>query len=244
MARPRPHLEHAPIVEALIDFKVVRTSKLSLEVFSSAQAAIGSRYVEASPIESIEARFGVNEGRVDSSSVRARTGTAFKTKDAVAQFRVDGFTFNKLEPYTTWEDVFGEAIRLWRIYAGISRPSELSRLAVRYINRLKVPAPAELREYLEAPPMLPPPIPQRVREYLSRIVVEDVQRSASAVIVQALEAAFDPAVASLLIDIDAFRQVVLAVDDPGINGIFQTLRELKNEIFFATITEHTAEIYS
>ena len=122
--------------------------------------------------------------------IQEAVGWVYRADAAVAQFRVDGFTFNKLEPYTTWENVFGEAARLWQIYAQTAQPLEIARLAVRYINRLRLPGPAELGQYLEAPPVLPPPIPQAVREFLTRIIVED-GNGASAILIQALEASLD-----------------------------------------------------
>ncbi len=41
-----------------------------------------------------------------------------KTPDRlnVAQFRRDGFTFNRLRPYTKWEEIRPEALRLWQLY--------------------------------------------------------------------------------------------------------------------------------
>jgi uncharacterized protein (TIGR04255 family) len=196
-------------------------------------------------MQSIEARFGINAGQVlEPKQVQMAIGWVYTGDAAIAQFRVDGFTFSKLEPYTTWEEVFGEAGRLWEIYVQTARPVEISRVAVRYINRLRLPGPAELRDYLEAPPVLPPPIPQTVREFLTRVVVEDTQHASSAIVIQALEASFDPAIVPLLLDTDAFRDVSLPPNDPSVPAIFEALRRLKNDIFFATITERTVEMYA
>jgi len=171
-------------------------------------------------------------------------GWLYKTDHDIAQLRMDGFTFNRLEPYTTWEEVFGEALRIWAIYARALEPRQVLRIAVRYINRMRVPGPAELAEYLSAPPNLPQPIPQRVREFLCRTHVDDTNRNASAVIIQALEPRVDPSQISLLLDIDAFRDgLALAPDDPTIPERFEQLRQLKNEIFFASVTDRTVEMY-
>jgi uncharacterized protein (TIGR04255 family) len=157
---------------------------------------------------------------------------------------VDGFTFSKIEPYTTWEEVSLEAFRLWKVYVEAAKPKGISRVAVRYINRMRLPAVKDLGEYLEAPPQLPSPIPQSVREFLTRVYVRDDKRNTSAVIVQALEPRIDPNALSLLLDIDAFREVSEAPDDPGLPSVFQELRELKNDIFYASITEKIVEKYA
>jgi uncharacterized protein (TIGR04255 family) len=166
----------------------------------------------------------------------------YQAKAAIAQFRVDGFTFSKLEPYTTWEEVFGEALRLWNIYVHIAQPLETWRVAVRYINRLRFPAPAELGQYLEAPPVLPAPIPQRIREFLIRAVVDDPERNLSAIVIEASES-LDPNMVQVLLDIDAFREAAIAPNDPSLIETFEQLRTLKNQIFFASITERTVEMY-
>jgi uncharacterized protein (TIGR04255 family) len=227
----------------VLDLRVLRREGIDADQFSGLAATLGPEYGKSTPMHSIEARFGIVKGRpVGPTHVQAALGWVFQAEGAIVQFKVDGFTFNKLEPYTTWEEVFGEADRLWRIYVQIARPLEISRVAVRYINRLRLPGPAELSQYLEAPPVLPPPIPQAVREFLTRVVVDD-GNDASAILIQALEASLDPSTVPLLLDIDAFREVSLPPDDPSVAGIFEQLRRLKNDIFFASVTERTVEMY-
>lgn len=245
MARPREHLEHAPIAEAVIDFRVLRRDDITVREFAHLKRRIGAQYDEGALMHSIQARFGIDQGKpISPTQVQSAVGWIYKTAGTVAQFRIDGFTFSKLEPYTTWEEVFGEAKRLWNIYLQVARPLEAKRLAVRYINRLRVPGPADLREYLEAPPVLPPPIPQAIREFLTRVVVVDSVRNASAILIQAIEPSLDPATIQILLDIDAFRDASLPSEDPSLPEIFEQLRALKNEIFFASLTEKTVEMYA
>lgn len=245
MARAREHLKNAPIVEAVIDFRVLRQEQVSAETFAGIGSSIGEHYTKTGSIQSIEARFGVVHGKpLGPSQLQTDLGFRYQTATEIAQFRVDGFTFSKITPYTTWEEVSREAFRLWKVYTDVARPRQLSRVAVRYINRMRLPDVQDLGEYLEEPPKLPVPIPQMVREFLTRVYVRDDKRNASAVIVQALEPRIDTNAISLLLDIDAFREVSEAPDDPSLPSVFEQLRELKNLIFFASITEKTVEIYA
>jgi uncharacterized protein (TIGR04255 family) len=245
MARPRAHLARAPIAEAVIDFRVLRREGTVADQFISLTSRIGQQYSRASQMQSVQAQFGIASGTpVGPTQVHSGAiGWLYQAPGAIAQFRVDGFTFNKLEPYTTWEEVFGEARRLWSIYVQVARPLETSRVAVRYINRLRLPVPVDLGQYLEAPPVLPPPIPQTIREFLTRVVVNSRERNLSAILIQALEAQLDPAMIQLLLDIDAFRELAVPPEDPSLTEIFEQLRALKNEIFFASVTERTVEMY-
>jgi uncharacterized protein (TIGR04255 family) len=245
MARPRTHLERAPIAEAIIDFRVLQLDNVTAATFAALKPLIGAKYAQESPMTSIQARFGVVAGKLlDPSQLQTNIGYRYQSETEIAQFRLNGFTFSKIAPYTTWEEVFAEAFRLWSVYTGLSEPREVSRIAVRYINRMQVAPATDLRRYLEAPPSPPSPIPQAVREFLTRIVVDDEKRNASAVIVQALEPRLDQNAMSLLLDIDAFRAHSVTPNDPGLPAAFEQLRELKNEIFFASITETTAEMYA
>jgi uncharacterized protein (TIGR04255 family) len=247
MARPRPHLARAPIVEAVIDFRVLSREGIVADQFADLLPRIGQEYEPPTMMHRLEARFGIERGEgVAPTQVDVPLGWLYQCRRqaTVAQFRVDGFTFSKLEPYTTWEEVFGEARRLWGIYVDVAQPLQVSRLAVRYINRLRLPAPAELSEYLSAPPLLPEPIPQTIREFLTRVVVDASERSISAILIQALERPLDPSTVQVLLDIDAFRESVFPAEEPSLLQVFEQLRRLKNEIFFASLTEQTVEIYA
>ena len=245
MARPREHLENAPIVEAVIDFRVIPQEQVSAEKFADLGLFVGEQYTKKGSIQSIEAMFGMVHGKpLGTSQTQMDLGFRYQTESEIAQFRMDGFTFNKIAPYTTWNEVFDEAFRLWKVYVNVAKPRQVSRVAVRYINRLQLPAVTDLREYLEAPPQLPEPIPQVIQDFLTRVNVSDDKRNASAVIVQALEPRTDPNAISLLLDIDAFREVNDKLDDTELRLVFEQLRELKNEIFYASVTDKIVEKYA
>ena len=228
----------------MIDFRVLREPELSALTFSDLIPSIGAKYSRVSSIHAFEARFGIESGGgLEQAQKRADLGWKYQSGTELAQFRVDGFTFSKLEPYTTWEEVFGEAFRLWGVYVNLAKPKQLSRIAVRYINRMRITGNNRITDFLETPPLLPPPTPQVVREFLASVHVADEQREAAAVVVQALEPQFDPNVMSLLLDIDAYHEGTLEPDDPNLPALFQSLRELKNQIFYAAITDRTAEMY-
>ena len=47
MARRREHLRNAPIVEAVVDFRVLRRERVSPDGFGGLQAVIGKQYSQA-----------------------------------------------------------------------------------------------------------------------------------------------------------------------------------------------------
>lgn len=244
MARPRAHLRNAPIVEAVVDFRVLPHEDATADTFGHLESSIGTKYKQKSPIRLIQGGFGFDNGKLlNPAASQIDIGWRYQAETEVAQFRADGFTFSKIEPYTTWGEVFSEGFRLWSVYLELANPRQVSRIAVRYINRMRLTGVTETGRYLEAPPPLPAPIPQTIREFLTRVYVEDEKRNASVVIVQALEPRVDPNTISLLLDIDVFREVDTYPKDPALPDMFEQLRQLKNEVFYASITEATAEMY-
>lgn len=177
-------------------------------------------------------------------------GLWLKSEDekTVAQFRVDGFTFNRLKPYTSWEEICPEAMRLWRIYVDITQPRSVMRLAVRYINRLPLPAGAsgiELEDYIITAPRAPQSVPDVISTFAMRTVLAHPERRLGANVAQILEAnPQDPSRAVLLFDINVYRIGELQVDDEVLQDVLADLRLYKNQIFFGSLTENFIESFA
>lgn len=208
------------------------------------QSRLADRFPKMEDRRGLQATFAVIEGKGRPPVVRdlGLQGYFFKAADekTVAQFRVDGFTFNRLHPYTSWEELFPLAIELWRLYSTIARPEVITRLAVRYINRIPLP-PDQIKfeTYLRSAPVVPPELPQYVSSFLTRVTIHDPALDIAAHIAQALETDESGRHRAVIFDIDAFKQGEFAIDDPAIEETLKRLREFKNLIFFNSLTEET-----
>ena len=76
-----------------------------------------------------------------------------------------------------------------------------------------------------------------------RVVLEYPQRKMKANVVQMLEVGVKTSSPSLLFDIDVYRDGDLEVSPIALKEIFDGLREYKNEIFFASLTERFVETF-
>lgn len=242
------HLEHAPITEALIDFRVQLAEGFSISEFEPVVARLAKEYPERGPIKTLRATVPIGETSPRPDVEQSEIGVLLRAADgkALAQFRINGFTFNRLVPYTSWEDIFPETIRLWTEYVGVAKPIAVTRLAARYINRLKLPLPMkDLREYLTEPPRVPEGLPQTLKAYLTRLVVHDSMRDQSAIVTQSFEPnPTDAEQAIILLDIDAFKDVhVKPSESVEIHRVLAALHEFKNEIFFGSITQKASELF-
>lgn len=172
-------------------------------------------------------------------------GLFFKSEDGrrIAQFRGDGFTFNHLKPYSSWEQIAPEALRLWDLYVQTLQPEMVTRLALRYINRLDIPSPAKLGEYLTAPPIIPPTLPQELSSFLTQVVIHEPGAELAANISQTLDQSIEDSEAAVILDIDAYRFVELDPYDHQIQETLSLLHEFKNAIFFESVTETALKEY-
>jgi uncharacterized protein (TIGR04255 family) len=158
------------------------------------------------------------------------------------QVHLDGFTLYRLAPYPGWEPFRDEARRLWAIYRQTVRPRKVTRIAVRYVNRLDLPLPAELKDYLQTSPQVSPDLPQGVAGFYLQLTIPQQDIKSTLLLREALGAPAVQGVISVVLDIDLFRTDAIPADEDGLWAFLESLRGRKNEIFEACITDRTREV--
>lgn len=245
MARQR-HLRNAPIREAVIDIRLAPSPEVSIDALRALGGRNSEVFGSAEDIWQVGLGFEFGPKEVKAThSDRQPNGIRLTSKDQkhVVQFRRDGFTFSRLPPYETWENMKAVALSLWGQYAETRNAGMVKRVAVRYINVLPLPMPIQdFADFLTTPPEVPDRLPQILSNFFSRIVLPDSTIGAVAVITRALDNVVEDK-AQLIFDIDAFKEVDLPASSPEIWSIFDALRDYKNRIFFESITERTAELF-
>lgn len=241
-AKPR-HLSRAPITEAVIDIRItLPKASRTLEYLTALDVQFGELYLDRKDIKEFQYRVQFDRPAVDE---KTSTQLGFRYTNAestqVIQATVNGFTFSRLPPYEDWGRLKQEAERTWNIYSEHVRPETITRVAVRYINKLVLPRPVvELDHYLRYVPKVPKVLPQVLGAYLSRIVVPDPHKDLTAIITQSFPPS--PTEVSPILDIDVFSERVFADADEAWDAI-DHLRDFKNQIFFDCITEKTAKLF-
>ena len=247
MAKPR-YLKNAPITEAIIDFRVKVATGFNVTTFASLTSMLAKDFPNREERRLFQGTIEIRPGLPVSQFTRPEEldGFWFKSADGlnIAQFRRDGFTFSRMKPYTRWEEVFPKAWELWRLYVGTGAAEFGTRIAVRYLNRIDVPAPvSDLAAYLTAPPTAPEGIDGEIASFLSRVVVKTRRpEGLIANVTQALDNRVDSRNVAIILDIDVYRQKDFEIEDKNLDANFGALRQLKNDIFFNSITENTARL--
>lgn len=240
-----PILRNAPIMEALIDIRVKLPPQSDAKKIDSIFELIKGQYPKKQEQRMSEIKIELKPGEELAKQLTKINGFRYLSSDEkeIVQAKMDGFTFNKLSPYSKWEDLRNEAHRLWLIYKNITCPDLVTRVALRYINNLNIPMPiADFSDYLTVPPRVPERLPQGVSSFLIRVVIHEPSIDANAVITHALESVVGERV-PIILDIDVFKLRSEGIEEENIWGTLENLRDFKNKIFFASITEKLKEMY-
>ncbi len=148
------HYSRAPITEALIDIQAQLPQGIKLDVLAQVYSSIQTKYPKREEVLMVQGQMIVGES-VGATASQSQIGYVFFSNDQkqILQMRLDGFTFSRLAPYDSWEAFRDEAFRLWSIYQSLAHPQAITRLSIRYINRLDIPLPVgDLKEYLRTFP--------------------------------------------------------------------------------------------
>lgn len=243
-----PHLTNAPITEALVDINAKFTPNIDLELLEKIFHETESEYPEKKTRFSWSGSFKIEPKKVPSlqESKGGPDGYILTSKDKLnmLQLRLNGFSFHRLKPYNNWKEFQGNAKRLWEKYKVITNPYVITRIALRYVNRIEVPGEnLNLKGFLNTAPNVASDLPQDISSFLVRIVIPFTRMNANAII-SVTKDKYDEInnVTPLIFDIDVFKDLEL---NPTGNEIWQhlgDLRSIKNDIFFKSITSKTMEI--
>ena len=240
--------KNPPITEALLDIQTKLPNDVSLETLTRFQDAVKSVFPVKEDRFSWKAGIELKEGVPKYLTPSGGTdGYLFRSSDKnkIVQARLDGFTFNKLKPYESWELFSAEAKELWNNYVEVAKPSNVTRLALRYINRIEIPWPFnDFKEYILTFPDIAPGLPQGLSEFLVRLVIPDEKLKAFAIVTENLSSSpRDAQTVPVIFDIDVFKLVNSKPGESEIWENFEALRVFKNEIFLKSMTDKAKELF-
>jgi uncharacterized protein (TIGR04255 family) len=237
----------APITEAMIDIRAQLPSDVSLSDLEKLHETFKSEYPDKKSRKRFEGKIELGEGKDPHTTAHVQTdGYLFTAEDGkqIVQYRLDGFTFNRLRPYTNWDDIINQAQKHWGIFMTSLKPVLVAQLAVRYLNSIEIPSKNfDYDHYFTTIPRIPDGLPQVLQNFFVRTEIPFLDQGAIAVVIQTLSPKQDPTNTAILLDIGVSEQVSLAADDQRIWTLFGKLREIKNEIFLRSITERTKELF-
>lgn len=241
----RRHYQKPPITEAIIDLRVELSAEIGLPELSKAREGEEATYPT---VEQLNAVFGQMQigSQVSATAGSRHIGYLFRSGDGrqIYQARLDGFTMSRLAPYEDWNALRDETRKLWDIYRTVTKHPKMTRLAVRYINRIDIPYPfQDFKEYLRTVPEVSPDLPQGLAGYFMHLEIPFEDIKSLALINQTIIEPASQNVVSVVLDIDIFRTVDLPADEEGSWAFLEELRLRKNQVFEACITDRARGLF-
>jgi uncharacterized protein (TIGR04255 family) len=245
----RTHYSRAPITEAIIDLRVAQPQEFTIENLALIQDAVVDRYPRQENMYTGQVNIQVwepGQGEI----LHQQLGFRFidKAEQHIFQARLDGFAFSVLAPYDRWETFRDEARHLWDVYRTATKAESITRVAVRYINRIDVPLATtpvvRIEDYLRTYPELPSDWPyQDLQSYFMQFQIPQEDLGCMLVINQATAPPPNAETTSILLDFDLFRtdyeKPWKADDDTAVWTFLERLHDRKNEYFEKSITDET-----
>jgi len=250
MSESELHLAKAPIVEAVVDidcdmppaFDLTALEGKACEKYRSEYPKFRAQFLEQHSFESKSHEPAKHSAR--------RTIQAFQfqhdDEKQLVQIRAQGFSFNRLAPYTSLDGYLSEIQRAWKLFVEIAMPVQFRTVRLRYINRILLPMTGgriALDKYIQVCPRLPDEDTMEFASFLNQHVAVEIgtgyqvnsvltaQRSQS----EKLPIIFDNCV------------VAAEPGDPqdwdSILSKIQSLRDLKNRIFRNTLTDTCMNLF-
>lgn len=243
--RPGTGYPHPPITEAVIDIQCIAArSTEGLDKVNTGEASYTT--VEKLFAARSQMVLGPDANAVATASAET-IGYLFRSDDGlhICQARANGFTFSRLAEYTSWDEVSTEARRLWEKYRTIATPTSITRVALRYVNRLDLPLPVtDFSLYLRTAPQLSTDLPQGLSGYFMQLQLPMPHIQGACIINQTIiEPPAKPNTVSVVLDIDVFRTSDFATNEAQLWEQLEQLRHEKNRVFESCITPEARRLF-
>lgn len=235
-----------PITEAVISLHLGNSVKQTdLERFAAKQKASFPRSETL-----MEHNFKVEENKRPQASI-AKRGIRLTSKEQDRIIMVDStqFAVIHLAPYKDWSLLFEDTKTQWKRFVGVTGEHNPKRISTRFINRIDIPiedgGSLNLADYFAIGPSLPVDIKALVMdEFHLAFGLLDRSKSFKHML-QIAKIPNSPLIdhVSIAIDIDVFSLAVLPLKDDELWQIVYSLRDLKNDLFEACITDKTRELF-
>ena len=238
----------APIIEAVIEIRVQPNQSLDQTALSELADSLKSEFPKQTPMHLVHMGIAHQQAGAALSQTFSQANVGFrlaKSDDSrILQVRQDGLAYSHMAPYTDWPTFRAEAEPLWAKYRTICPQSKLVRCALRYINRIDIPGKTiEVFDYFDLYAHIPNRLPsQDVIGGALSVQMPQPDLECVANISQVMSEPVKPDHISFILDVDVFRLGIEAWHDADGWGYLDKLRDRKNQIFEACITDRTREL--
>lgn len=154
--------------------------------------------------------------------------------------------FSQLAPYPGWDDFFGRFCRDWELWKRVVGYRKISRVGVRYINRIDIPITGNVTHYEEVLKLYPH-IPYELGS-ISAYGIQTQMPYAEIYGGITINSASMPSPllnhSSFIFDQDIYTENNIPQNEDGLYKLLNQIHVKKNEVFEACIADRARELFN
>lgn len=252
MAESDLRLANPPIVEMVLDIDCDLPPGLDLLALESQAIAALPNYPKREKQYFYQQHFQVRPGDPPAGETTLHQGLQAlqffsDDKKQLVQVRAQGYSFNRLAPYSGLDEYLPEIERTWSLYRDLISPLLVRTIRLRYVNRILLPVgqgSIDLDQYFRYGPRLPEVGNLAFSSFFEQHLAEDKQTGNRVRIVLTPEPSEKTDKAPVIFDNSVESHKPLAPDDwDGILGRIGELRDLKNRVFQSMLTDTCLQLF-
>jgi len=158
------------------------------------------------------------------------------------------FVFSQLAPYPGWDDVFERFVRDWTLWKKAVGYHRISRVGVRYINRIDIPITGTItkhEDYLNIYPQMPEELGEAMFAYSmqTQLPYPEIE---GRITINSSSIPSPPLLyhSSFLLDQDLFTVNNITQNDEGLYELLNQIHVKKNAVFEACVTDRARELFN
>jgi uncharacterized protein (TIGR04255 family) len=231
-----------PITEAVIELRYKEPTEAA--AIEKVAKLLSKEFPFDEPQQQLQIRVEPTGARVETSYLGKKLSSVDRTDIFV--LGLQNFVCSRLAPYTGWDDFFDRAKNGWDIWRDHVGNLELSRIGVRYVNRIDIPIQKDeiidLEKYLVLRPNTPDlggAMSAFALQVNRPLGVDDCQLLLTSATVPSPLLGF----ASFLLDLDVSRESDLPRRPEDVTELLNRMRAHKNQVFESCVTDAARELF-
>jgi len=230
-------LSNPPIIEAVFEISTTELKESKIEKLSLKEKKFRAQFPKEDKIQLFEGT--MTPAKKEAFFNNHQAGFSYESKDEkdILQFRTNGFSYHRLQPYSHWEDFINTALTYWEKYKNLRDDIEVTKLGLRFINVIKLNG-ENSNKYLKIDLSFPSEI-KKPKQLQYRYISEfpDLESIAIVNLIQT---------ENIVLDINIIKNTNLnqnVITKELLKNSFEQMREAKNVVFFKTLTPQALENY-
>lgn len=246
-------LNNPPISEALLEIRFNPNKDVTTEKLEQFVDSLSTDYPNKKPVfdQSIEVMFSADNTPKHNIDVQPGGFKITNTQgNRIVIAAIDKLVVSFLPPYRSWPELKDSTKDLFERFVGIVPQTQITRLGMRYINKIKLPLNEDFafQKYINTFPPLPKydglPSTLSVFETTISVPLHDIE-CGSTIRQSAVDSKEDKGkFLTIVLDIDVFQSKNYDSDNwSEIWGVYDNMREKRNAIFFGSLTDEALAPY-